>query len=371
MPDSAASPSPPQIDPARAKRRRLVFAAALIVIVGAALAAIRFWPNHGGPRIVYGISAYQDTVMPYYAESQGWYVRDGLNVELRVLDWGAVMPTLGNGVDVAIQNFNSFQASYENLRKRGLDPVFYYPLFVFKGAALVAPGTSTLPDVDALVQKGARREDAVKQVVQALRGKKIGITQSTEMEQLVLSAFLQSGMAAKDAVTLVPAQPADGLAALKAGSLDALSAGLTEQTAARRAGARVILRASDVIPPVIDGLVTTKKFADAHPAEMKQLVDAWLESVRHIEGDFPGRIRVLQDYLAKNGASSYSTEEYQLIWKESEYFPRTKDEVAATILGADGAYYWVRSWDANNDYLIKEGKISAPIPKSAAVFATP
>ena len=86
-------------------------------------------------KVIYGVSPYQDTILPRVAENLGWDKEVGLNIDTRMIEWGDVMPALAGGaVDVAIQNFNSFQATFENINKRGGDVIFYYPFYIFKGA---------------------------------------------------------------------------------------------------------------------------------------------------------------------------------------------------------------------------------------------
>ena len=315
-------------------------------------------------KVVYGISPYQDTILPYYAQHKGWYKEAGLDVELRVLAWGDVMPALGGGVDVAVQNFNSFQAAYWNIRARGREPLFYYPTFVFKGAAVIVPKDAGLTPYSDFQARGLTPADALRETLAQLRGKKIGVTVATEMEQLVTQAISRAGIDAKE-FSLVNGQPDDNLNAFRAGSLAALSAGLTEQTAAARGGAYVLLSAADVLPPVIDGLVTTREFARAHPKELETLVDLWFRSVVDIERNFNENIAVLNGYLGSVGATQYTVDEYRHIWTNSEFFPRSRDEVARSILEPGARYFWRPAWEGNNTFLLNDKTIARPVPLEA------
>lgn len=319
----------------------------------------------GDNQVVYGISPYQDTIIPQYAELLGWYEEDQLDIDLRVLAWGDVMPSLGGGaVDVAIQNFNSFQATYWNLRDRGVDPVFYYPLYVFKGAAIIIPADSPLKTVEQLESQGLGLDEAVRAAAEQLKGLEIAATEGTEMEQVVIAALNRAGLERDDAV-LIHAQPDEALAAFLGGSIDAFSAGVTEHTEAARHEARVLLSASHVLPPVIDGLVTTREFAADHEELLDQLVDMWFRSVQHLAEDLPGRSPILLEFLNGIASTKYSVEEYEFVWNNLQFFPTSQEEAQAALLSPAGQYYWRTSWDENNEFLQKEGKIPESVPLDA------
>ena len=322
-------------------------------------------------RVTYGISPYQDTIIPKYADIQGWYEQEGIVPDLRVLAWGDIMPAIGGGVDVAIQNFNSFQASYWNLRARGIEPVFYYPFFVFKGAAILIPATSELRTAEDFSRDGLSRRASVRAAAAQLEGRSVAATIGTEMEQLVTAALDQAGLAdARDQI-LIHAQPADALAAFLTGSVDAFSAGVTEQTEAARSGARVLVSSADILPAVIDGLVTTSTYVEENGELLDSLVALWFRSIRHLDEDLPTRAPLLLEFLNSVGSTRYTVEEYREVWNRFDYFPRTEVEAEAQIMSPSGEYYWRRSWEGTNELLLQEGTISRAVPSRAFLPAVP
>ena len=343
----------------------LITALALIGIASLAYFYLRPAPQKTVVR--YAISPYQDTALPVVAQTNGWYIQEGLNVELKLLDWGNVMDSVASGaVDVAIQNFNSFQPVYHNINDRGGDVIFYYPLFVFKGAAIMVKKDKGIRTLDEFIKDpNMNKDDALKAAVLQLRGKRIVTTKGTEMEQIVLAAIEKAGLKPDVDVKIINAPPADGLRAFIAGEADAYSGGLTDRTEARRQGAIELLTSAEVTAPVIDGLVTTKTFASQHPEELNKLIKIWFKTIAWMEEDLDSRSTIVIDYLSSKGSTRYSVDEYKYAWQYAEVFPRNQVELNNLILQENGQFFWRRSWDANNQFLLKENKISKFVPYDA------
>lgn len=345
----------------------------LILVLIAAVIALVVWRIQIKPgdeqaltKVIYGISPYQDTVIPQYAKLMEWYLEQGLDVDTKILAWGDVMPAVGGkAVDIALQNFNSFQATYWNLRERGIDPVFYYVMYVFKGAAIIIPEESALKTVSDFEAEGKTRKEAVKEAAKQLRGKKIAVTEGTEMEQVVIAALKAVDLDPQNDATLVHAQPDEALAAFLNSAVDAFSAGVTEHTEAARHGARILLSASDILPPVLDGIVTTREYVEKNRNILEKLIDSWFRTIQYLEEDFSNRTPKLIEYLSNVASTKYSVQEYEYVWGNLHFFAGSRDEVKKEILDSTGKYYWRRSWDANNEFLLNEGKIPRPVPYEA------
>lgn len=314
-------------------------------------------------KVVYGVSPFQDTILPVVAEKQGWYKEEGLDVQIKVLDWGDVMSAVASGqVDVALQNFNSFQASAESINEKGGDVVFYYAPYIFKGAAIMVRGDSKFkPLAEFIKQYPNDREKAVLETVKQLKGKTILATKGTEMEQIVLSAAAKAELQPDVNIKIVHAQPSDSLAAFLRGEGEGFSGGVTERTEVARHEAVVLIEASDLNPPTLDGLVTTKQFAQEHPEVLHKLVKLWFKTIGFMEEDLDKRAQLVTDYLATVGSTKYTTDEYKYVWFNLHVFSKSPQDVQNGILNPNGNYYWKRSWDANNEFLLKEKKIKNPI----------
>jgi ABC-type nitrate/sulfonate/bicarbonate transport system substrate-binding protein len=276
----------------------------LILIVGSAL----IWYMWRGrsqqnetAEIKYAVTPFQDSALPVVADGQGWYRAAQLNVRLVNMGWSDVPLALASkSADVAIYNVDSYMASSEQLEKGGAQAVFYAPLYVWNGAAIMIHGDRGLKpagDLSKLSQDA--RKAAVSAAMQQLRGKRVGVTQGTTFEQTVLDALKLANMSPSKDLKLVYARPEDNLAAFLSGDLDAFSAGLTERVQAKRHGATELVIGPDFSLPAIDGLIARKEFADRHPEEMQKLVDIWFQTISYIQVDVAGRSEGGTTFAAK------------------------------------------------------------------------
>lgn len=318
-------------------------------------------------KIVYGISPYQDTALPVVSEHQNMFARSGLDVDLVLLEWGDVMPSVASGaVDVAVQNFNSFQSVYTNITEGGGDILFYFPFYVFKGTAILCRDNDAFKTINDFLESYPNdRERAILETVKQFRGKHILLTEGTELEQIVLSALNIAGLDKNKDVKITHAQPADALNAFLSGEGDFCTAGVTERTEASRHNCSALIESSDLNPPVIDGLVTTKSFADSHQEELLKISKIWFETIAWMEEDLDERSMIIIDYLSEVSSTKFSIDEYKFTWFNTQVYPKNIDEVEKYILSKDAPYFWKNSWDKNNNYLIGEEKISNPIPYQA------
>ena len=339
------------------KRLFLTLSIFLLIILGC---------NSNKKQITYGISPYQDTILPIVAEKQGWYKTEGLDVKIKILEWGDVMNSLAGGaVDIAIQNFNSFQAVYNNINEKGGDVIFYFPYFIFKGTAIMARDTTKFKTINYFLNLYPNnREKAIVETVKQLKGRVVITTKGTEMEQIVLSAMNKAGLKESD-VKIIHALPADGLNAFLHGDGDFYSGGVTERTEARKHGAIELIETSDLNPPVVDGLVTTEKFAKEHKKELNKIIKLWFKTIQWMEEDLDKRSKLVIEYLSSVSSTKYTLDEYKYTWFHTEVFPRNIDEVNNLTLQPNSYYYWKNSWDSNNQFLISEKKISKPVPYTA------
>lgn len=350
------------------RRNAITFDLILVACITAVILAVTACSQKKRP-IRYAISPYQDTALPIVAEKNGWYSQAGLNVDVKLLDWENVMSSVAGGaVDVAVMNFNTFQPVYHNINDRGGDVVFYYPLYVFKGGAIMIRQDSGMKTVDDLMEDAKQDpETALKQAIMQLKGKRVITTKGSDMEQIVLSALDRAGLKVDEDVRISDASSADGLRAFLAGEADAYSGGLTERTEARRHGCVELVTSAQLLPPVVDGLVTTKKFAAAHEKELNQLIGLWFKTIAWMEEDLSNRSKVVIDYLSSKGSTRYTVQEYEYAWRHAQVFPKNPEEMDKAILSTNAPYYWKRSWDANNQFLLKDGKITKVVPYDAFV----
>lgn len=343
--------------------RQIVGAVAALAVAAGAL----WYINRSGTTsasIRYGITPFQDSALPAVPSILGWYKEKGLDVKLIDLGWGDVPTALAsNSIDVALYNFDSFMASWPSLMSGGKEVVFYSPLYVWNGAAIMVSSGTMISVGDLSKLPSEARSERVRAAMLQLQGKTIGVTEGTTFEQTVLDALRVARMAASD-VKLVNARPEDNLAAFLSGGIDAFSGGLTERVQAQRRGAVALVTGPDVSLPVVDGLVARRDFVDSHPLEMSTLVDTWFRTIQYMSEDLPGHSSTIRDYLRGKASVDYSAEEYAIAWT-FQYFPPSRQDAAAAFLKDDSVYYWRPIWRRNSQDLIRQGKISSAIPETA------
>lgn len=316
-------------------------------------------------KVVYGISPYQDTILPRVSEKLEWDTEEKLDIDTRMLAWDDVMPAVANGtVDVAIQNFNSFQATYENINKTGGDVIFYYPLFIFKGAAIMVRSDSDLKSLAEMQEIYEDREQAITETVKQLKGKTVFTTKATETEQLVLLALENAGMKPEE-VNIVDAPPDECLSAFLRGDAQAFTGGVTDQLKVQKEGHKQLISAADLGLVVVDGLVTTEHYAKEHPEVLEKLIKLWFRTIRYLDEDLNERTKIVIEDLNREGSYTFSVDDYIYSWEYTDIYPNSPQEIGDLLLSPDSPYYWQNSWDKNNQFLIEENRIEQPVPYDA------
>lgn len=348
--------------------RKALWVSILVIAILIAAFALFLYDGREKPtkHIRFGLTPYQDTALPVVAQDMGWFRERGIDIEFVPLAWGDVILSLSSGaIDASIYTFSSFQAPFESAATGANMPVFYCPIYVFKGTAIMIRENSGItPFRAAPGEPETRRKERLIECVKQLRGKRIAVTEGTEFEQIVLAALTLAGLDAKSDVQMINATPADSLAAFLSGNIDAFGAGLTERVEARKRGGTELLVSSDVGQPSIDGIVTTQKFARDHKDQLDALVRVWFKTVSYVGMNPKTNSDGVRKYLANTASTRYSPEEYAIAWTFN-VFPGTPQEASALFQSPSSPYYWKKNWDANNEFLVTQKKIKSPVPESA------
>ena len=347
---------------------KLVWGVVLVfIVVGAGIFLINNNKPQGSTTIRFGMSPYQDTAIPVLSEAMGLYKQNGMNVELVNVPYENVITSLasaGETIDVGINDVGSFLPRAQDINvKGGGDVVFYAPLYVFKGASLMTRKElklKTLSDFTEVYPND--RDKAITETMKQLKGKRVGVPKGSVYEQMLVSTLKTAGMTTKD-IDLRYVNLADALPAFLSGNLDVIGAGVTQRTEAERYGHKALLDSESMGFASIDGLMTTKRFADAHPKEMQKLVDIWFQTINKLSEDVPNNSKPIRDWLTQKASTNYSPEEYKnsLTWQE---FPKSRAEATALMNKPEGKFYWQRAWDILNDFLVNTHTIEQAIPYS-------
>jgi ABC-type nitrate/sulfonate/bicarbonate transport system substrate-binding protein len=138
----------------------------LVPLVSMTIGTVAYWSMRPHPAyavaptsIRIGISPFQDTLVPVVGEKKGWYRKEGLNAEIRILGWTEVMEALSAGhVDVAINNISSVVATHE----RNPEIVYWHGLNPFDdGFALMIRPNGKLKTLAQFAAGASDRREAV------------------------------------------------------------------------------------------------------------------------------------------------------------------------------------------------------------------
>jgi hypothetical protein len=83
-----------------------------------------------------------------------------------------------------------------------------------------------------------------------------------------------------------------------------------------------------------------------------------------MEEDLNKNSSYILKYLASAASTRYSPEEYSVAWTFN-VFPHDPKEANKMFNDPSSTAYWKTSWDTNNEFLLQQKKIRAPIPYSA------
>jgi NitT/TauT family transport system substrate-binding protein len=308
-----------------------------------------------GGTITLGVSPFQDTLLPLVAQQKGFFDDERLDVQLRTLGWEAIMPAVASGaVDAAINN----TTGVISVANREPSVVYWYGFNPFtEGAALIGKKGGALKSVDQLRAQGMDEQQAVRAAIEQLRGKTIVTTLSSDMGKAVDAALQSAGMS-RDDVKLVDLNPDQGLAAFLAGKTgDAYLGGVPQRTKAVKEGFPVIASGPQLAPPPINGIVTKSGFAESNQDDLLKLQHALFRTVRYCNEHTDDCASIIVGELNRTTAAGLSNSDFTGIWQRVENFAGNADEVQRAILDPSGYSYWKKTWDGDNEYLVKRERV--------------
>jgi ABC-type nitrate/sulfonate/bicarbonate transport system substrate-binding protein len=336
------------------KKRILLAAFALVVIASGAWFTWHVRHSKQAPTtstVRFGISPFQDTLVPIVGSSKGWYRQEGLDVKFSILDWTAVMEALSAGrVDVAISNISSVVATHN----RNPEIVYWYGLNPFdNGFALMIRPNGRIKTLAQIEKQVENHDDAVRMTAAQLKGSTVITTSATDMEQGVAAAARKGGLNFRKDIKIIDLNPDEGLAAFLRGEGDAYIGGIPQRTRAAKEGMLEMLTGVDIGPPPINGFVTTKAYAAAHPDVMLKLLHVWFETVNDIDANMDSDSSIIIDELNSNTGAQFTVADFKKFWNNYEHYPSSPREIQQLILEPTGRNYWKARWDDCNMYFFQ------------------
>jgi len=322
----------------------------------------------GNTKVVFGVSPFPDTEMPMLGKIKGWYAEEGLDVEFKVLGWTEVQEALSsnasNRIDIGINNISAVVATHN----KNPELVYYYGFNTFdNGFALMIRPDGKMKPLQYFLDKGQTLEEAVKDCGAQLKGKTVVTTSNTDMEQGVAACARKGGLDFMKDIKIIDLNPDEGLAAFIQGSGDAFIGGIPQRTKAGQEGMIEMITGSNLGPAPINGIVTTKKYADENAETLSKILKVWFKIVQYTDVHLDEVANTMVAELNKNTAAGVTADQFKTFWNHYEHYPSSPDSIDAEILSSTGKNYWKNRWDDCNYYFYDIKKtIPAPVdPKDA------
>ena len=316
-------------------------------------------------KVVYGVSPFQDTYLPALGETLGYYEEEGLDVEFEILGWTEVQEALAAGeIDVAINNISSVIATHENWPEF----VYYYGVNIFDaGAALMAK--PEYKSVDEFMAEGMSEDEAIKAAGEQMVGKVVVTTGNTDMEQAVLGVAYRNGLDFTNDFEVVDMNPDEGLAAFLSGTGDFFLGGLPQRTRATKEGYKPIIVGAQLAPPPLNGLVTTKDYAENNQDTLLKLIKVWFRIANYVEENTETAGDMVVTTLNEQTGANMTVADFTEFWQNWEHYPLSASEVQRDIIDPSGYSYWKARFDDCNWYFYDvKGSIKAPVLAEDAIM---
>lgn len=316
-------------------------------------------------KVIFGISPFPDTYMPYLGLLKGWYAEEGLDVEFRILGWTEIQEALSSGsvnkIDVGINNMSSVIATYN----RNPELVYFYGFNTFDdGFALMMRPDDSLHPLSYFLSQGLDRETALQETGKQLKGKTVITTSNTDMEQGVAALALKGGLDFLHDIRIINLNAEDGMTAFISGEGDAYIGGIPQRNKLKQAGMEEIITGTDLGPAPINGFVTTRHFVEKNSDVLLKLLHVWFRIVNYTNFHLDEVAALMTIETNRYTGTAVTPEEFKAYWNHYEHYPSSPKVVQEQILNPEGQNYWKARWDDCNYYFYTIKK-AIPIPVSA------
>jgi ABC-type nitrate/sulfonate/bicarbonate transport system substrate-binding protein len=233
----------------------------------------------------------------------------------------------GRTVDVSFGGLIEYLTKAEAINAGAQDPIkFIYPLYAFKGGALI----SFVKDVPNLTSRLDRA------AVERFLGFRLGFPKFSSIHMLIAELVSRVGIPAREIkFTDVPFD--DALLAAEGGSLDVVGAGLTQRAEALKRGGRVVASMESAGFADFGGFVVRGSTLERRRGDLENLIRIWFECVKYVLANLEENSKYTIAYLDAKSATKYSVGEFREALA-AEFFPTSIAEARQEFLADSGSF---------------------------------
>lgn len=114
-----------------------------------------------------------------------------------------------------------------------------------------------------------------------------------------------------------------------------------------------MLTGIDLGPAPINGIVTTRTFAEENEETLFRILEVWFRIVGYIDEDIDRGAGLVVGDLNRLTGAGFTVEDFRRIWNNYEHFPSDPAEIYDEILSPDGRNFWRARWDDTNHYFVE------------------
>jgi ABC-type nitrate/sulfonate/bicarbonate transport system substrate-binding protein len=307
-----------------------------------------------------GLSPYPDLMPVSIGAEKGWYREEGLDLDIKYLEWGETIEALAGGsVDIT----NACDVDVLTKLDNFPDIVFSNVVFYSAGSGVLVRPNSGLKTFQEFTAELGDRAKAIKATGEQLRGKTAIAAHNTDHELTIFILAQRGGVDPVKEMKWIDMTPPEGLAAFLTGTGDLYNGGIPQRLKGVEEGNKLLVTLKDLKPEGINfcGFATTKKFAEEHMDLLTAFQRVAYRNHQFIEQRPDEGFDIMRKTIKKVAGDDIAIDRFKYIWKELEFFPTSDAQLQKELLSPNGDFYWRPRFELIDKFYHDAKLIKAPI----------
>ena len=289
------------------------------------------------------LSAFQDVNTIYVGIVEGFYAKEGIELDIQNTDWpGANELLMGGHVDLA----TSCDADVTLQNARNVDTTLAFPLYYFAGGGLTFdPKKHNWKTLDAVLPTvGNDMTAAIRDVLVQAKGMRVGVSAGGAEYASFIQMLTVAGLKPRD-YTIVDLAQEDLPPALLSGSIDIMISGIPQRLAVIKQGYATLMDQSAVPSTVAHcGFGASRAWVDSHIDLAVRIEKVILETLAFIETHPDQSFQIISDKMRQEG-TAVAPDDLKRVWNVMEFFPNGKSWYETKVVSLSGQFYWKDRFD--------------------------